>query len=205
MTLFINKSLFSKLHFRRAMKYWSTPRYLTYTQSVPTYEIALHRYWIGYESHSLLQSLIATRLVYFYPSSMIRFRQTSTGTTASCQYCFRLLIANARSERRTKEYEDKEERNLPLMVIGHVISNMDAKSNGNEEERKCRRTRGMKCRRLRRWYEKETFRRYEYQVTLQHAEEDSRWWKQRWIFQTCGSNWRLTLLLSKKLLRAPCT
>lgn len=36
--------------------------------------------------------------------------------------------------------KEEETVYLPLMVIGRVISNADAESNGNEEEGKCRRT-----------------------------------------------------------------
>jgi len=68
-----------------------------------------------------------------------------------------LQISDAREGRKSVRTKKEEAVYLPLMVIGHVIRNADAESNGNEEKRKCWRTPEMKCRRLWEWYEKETF------------------------------------------------
>lgn len=105
---------------------------------------------------------------------------------------------------RTKK---KETVYVPLMVIGHVISNADAESNENEEERKCRRTRDETAEDCADDMKRSRFRRHEYRVASQYAKEDSRCWRQWLDFlkQHVIVIENSPFIEDRKLLRATCT
>lgn len=151
------KSLRLILHFRRVTRYWSTPRYLTYTQSVLTKSFTLHRYRVNLIQIPLPPTFANCNAAGLFSS----FIDDPFSTSVNGNDCQVANIISGRwlqiPDRRGGVWGQRRGKHLPLMVIGHVISNAAAKSNGNDEERKCRRMRGMKCWRLWEWYEKETF------------------------------------------------